>query len=158
VIDQLTRMINDAYAFGEEGMWQPGTPRVFDHDVREMLEAGEILTVERDGELAGSVRVHQVADDAAELGLLSAARKDSGVGRELVALAERWARERGLERMRLQLLVPREGTHPFKQRLHDWYSKLGYAVVGREPFEEALPDSAPYLLYPCDLVNYEKAL
>ena len=25
----------------------------------------------------------------------------------------------------LTLLVPREGVHPFKQRLHDWYTRLG---------------------------------
>jgi GNAT superfamily N-acetyltransferase len=151
-------MINAAYAAGEDGMWQPGTPRVFEQDVRAMLEAGEIITVERDGELAGSVRVRRLGDDTGELGILSAATVGSGVGPELIARAEAWARENGMTRMRLQLLVPREGTHPFKQRLHDWYTSLGYQVIGREPFEVALPEPSTYLLNPCDLVNYEKVL
>jgi GNAT superfamily N-acetyltransferase len=158
VIHELTHMINAAYAAGEEGLWKPGTPRVFEQDVRAMVEAGEILTVERDGELAGSVRVRRLDDDTGELGILSAARDGSGVGRELVAHAEDWARGQGLTRMRLQLLVPRDGTHPFKTRLHDWYTRLGYEVVGRHDFADVLPEPATYLLTPCDLVDYEKAL
>lgn len=151
-------MINAAYAAGEDGMWKPGTPRVFEQDVRAMVEAGEIITVERDGELAGSVRVRRLGDDTGELGILSAAKVGGGVGPELIARAEAWARENGMTRMRLQLLVPREGAHPFKQRLHEWYTSLGYRVIGREPFEDALPEPSTYLLHPCDLLNYEKVL
>ena len=99
--------------------------RVFEAEVRALLDAGELVVVRRDGALAGCVRVHALDAATGELGLLSAARRDSGVGSELVALAEGWARERGLVRMRLTLLVPRTGTHPFKARLHAWYSKLG---------------------------------
>ena len=150
-------MINAAYAAGEEGLWEPGTPRVLESEVREMLGAGELLLVRRDGELAGCVRVHALDAGTGELGLLTAARVDSGVGRELIALAEAWARDNGHTRMRLQLLVPREGTHPFKQRLHGWYARLGYRVIGREDFAAAVPYADPTAV-PCDLVNYEKAL
>ena len=138
-------MINAAYADGEQGMWQPGTTRVFEDEVRALLAAGELLVLRRDGELAGCVRVHRVGPATAELGLLSAARRDSGVGGELIALAETWARERGLARMRLTLLVPRTGTHPFKARLHAWYSALGYQVIARGDFADELPEPAALL-------------
>jgi len=151
-------MINAAYADGEQGMWQPDTPRIFEDEVRSLLDAGELILVQRDGALAGCVRVHALDAATGELGLLSAARRDSGVGRELVALAEGWARERGLARMRLTLLVPRVGTHPFKARLHAWYTKLGYRVIARHDFADQLPQSARLLTAPCDLVAYEKAL
>ena len=98
MVARLTEMINAAYAAGEIGLWPPDTPRVFDYEVREMLDNGELLVVRRDGELAGCVRVHRLDARTGELGLLSAARLDSGVGRELVALAEGWARERELTR------------------------------------------------------------
>jgi hypothetical protein len=150
-------MINAAYEAGEEGLWPPDTPRVFDYEVRAMLDNGELLFARRDGELAGCVRVHVLGEDTAELGLLTAARLDSGVGGELIGLAESWAREREMTRMRLQLLVPRTGTHPFKRRLHDWYSRLGYEVIGSEDVAEALPDISPTAV-PCDLLTYEKAL
>jgi GNAT superfamily N-acetyltransferase len=158
VVEQLTAMINAAYAAGEQGMWQPGTPRILKAEVRELLDAGELMLLRREGELAGCVRVHALDTETAELGLLSAARRDSGVGGELVALAEAWARGRGLTRMRLTLLVPRTGTHPFKARLHAWYSKLGYRVIERCDFADVLPEPARLLTAPCDLLTYEKAL
>ena len=151
-------MINDAYAAGEQGMWPPGTPRIFEAEVRALVDAGELIVVRRDGAVAGCVRVHALDSATGELGLLSTARIGSGVGRELVALAEAWAREQGLARMRLTLLVPRTGTHPFKARLHACYSKLGYRSIARRDFADELPESARLLTAPCDLVYYEKAL
>jgi hypothetical protein len=157
VVPELTQIINAAYAAGEEGLWPPDTPRVFDYEVKQMLDKEELLFAYRDGELAGLVRVHALDERTAELGLLSAVRLDSGVGRELIDLAEDWARERGLPRMRLQLLVPRGGTHPFKDRLHSWYSRLGYRAIGAEDIAKALPEIEKTAV-PCDLVTYEKVL
>src|SRR4051812_4655263 len=85
-------MINAAYAAGEQGMWRPDTPRILETEVRALLDAGELIVVKRDGALAGCLRVHTLDAATAELGLLSAARRDSGVGGELVALAGAWAR------------------------------------------------------------------
>jgi GNAT superfamily N-acetyltransferase len=152
VVDELTRLINAAYAAGEQGMWEPGTPRISAAEVGALLEAGELIVARRDGAPAGCVRVRALDQDTAELGLLSAASVGGGVGPELIARAEGWARERGCTRMRLQLLVPRGPAHPFKVRLHEWYSRLGYIPIGREP--------APFekLTAPAELVNYEKAL
>jgi hypothetical protein len=157
VVPELTAMINAAYAAGEQGLWPPGTPRVFEYEVQEMVDNGELRFVYRDGVLAGLVRVHRLDERTAELGLLSAAKLDSGVGGELVRLAEDWAREHGLPRMRLHLLIPREGTHPFKQRLHSWYSRLGYRAIGAEDVAKALPEIEKTVV-PCDLVTYEKVL
>ena len=157
MVPELTKMINAAYEAGEQGLWPPNTPRVFDSDVQAMVDNGELLFVRRDGQLAGLVRVHQLDERTAELGLLTAAKLDSGVGGELIRVAEDWARERNLPRMRLTLLIPREGTHPFKQRLHSWYSRLGYRAIGAEDVAKALPDIEKTAV-PCDLVTYEKVL
>src|SRR4029079_16282331 len=109
------------------------------------------------GEIAGLVRVHRLDHRTGELGLLSAARLDTAVDRERVEIAESWGREQGLERMRLQLLIPHEGTHPFKQRLHSWYSRLGYRAIGPEDVAKALLDIEKTVI-PCDLVTYERVL
>ena len=60
--------------------------------------------------------------------------------------------------MRLELLVPRTGTHPDKERLRDWYTRRGYAVVRRIPMEEYLPHVAPLLSAPGDILVFEKTL
>lgn len=145
-------MINAAYLAGEQGMWKPNEPRICPRTVAELLKAGELLVLERDGELAGCIRVRELDDETGELGLLTAARQGSGIGRELIAAAEDWARERGKTRMRLQLLVPKQGEHPFKVRLDGWYRRLGYEPREREDFPH------PGLAVPCDLLNYEKGL
>jgi hypothetical protein len=60
--------------------------------------------------------------------------------------------------MRLTLLVPREGSHPFKVRLDGWYRRQGYRIVGRADFSATHPEPARFLVVPCDLVTFERAL
>ena len=50
--------------------------------------------------------------------------RGSGVGRRLVAEAERWARERGAARIVVTTALHRGGAHAF-------YERLGYAFTGR---------------------------
>jgi GNAT superfamily N-acetyltransferase len=55
------------------------------------------------------------------LGLIVAAnQRGEGIGRRLVAKVERWAHERGLERLSVRSNVARAESHPF-------YERLGYA-------------------------------
>jgi GNAT superfamily N-acetyltransferase len=113
-----------------------------------------------DDRLAGCVRVTRPDATTAELGLLAVARDATGrgVATALVRFAEAVSRDRGATRMRLELLVPRAGTHPAKVRLHAWYSRLGYRVADREDFADAYPDASLWLAVPCDLLGYEKPL
>ena len=67
-------------------------------------------------------------------------------------------RERGATEMGLELLVPRQGTHPAKERLHEWYSRLGYRIAGRDDFAAAYPEVGDLLAVPCDLRRYRKRL
>src|SRR5262249_40462833 len=136
-VHEPPRLINAAHPAGAPGVGEPDEPRVYPQTVAGLPQAGELLVIERDGELAGCVRVGELDEETGELGLLSAARDGSGVGRELIAKAEDWARARGKRRMRLQLLVPKQGEHPFKVRLDGWYQRLGYRPTGREDFPHA---------------------
>jgi hypothetical protein len=60
--------------------------------------------------------------------------------------------------MQLELLVPREWTHPVKQFLHEWYSRLGYRIVSKEDFAEVEPAEARLLATPVDFLIYRKRL
>ena len=83
------------------------------------------------GSIVGSVRVHDVADDASEFGMLVAApdQRGTGIGRALLDFAERRSRERGLRAMQLELLVPRGWRHPSKEFLRAWYGRRGYRLI-----------------------------
>jgi len=82
----------------------------------------------------------------------------TGIGRELVAYAERQARDRGRRAMQLELLVPRHGRHPSKDFLASWYARIGYRVLGTRQVADAYPQLAPLLAVPCELLVYEKPM
>lgn len=60
--------------------------------------------------------------------------------------------------MRLELLVPREWTHPSKEFLAARYGRLGYAVTSVGRVDDTHPSLAPLLATPCDMLIYEKNL
>jgi GNAT superfamily N-acetyltransferase len=156
----VREVVNDAYARGEVGLWREGTQRIGDEDLRALAASGQLAAAREDERVVGCVRVTALDARTAELGLLAvtAERAGSGVGRALMAFAHDLARERGHTTMRLTLLVPREGSHPFKVRLDDWYRRQGYRVVGRADFAATHPEPAALLAVACDLVTFERAL
>ena len=79
-----------------------------------------------DGEVAGWIDVgavhHLQAEPYAEIGglVVSEKHRSRGIGRKLVAEAERWAVERGLTTIRVRSQIAREAAHRF-------YLREGYA-------------------------------
>ena len=110
--------------------------------------------------MVGSVRVHDVADDTSEFGMLVAApdQRGTGVGRALIDFAEQHNRERGRWAMQLELLLPREWQHPNKEFLKAWYGRLGYRLIRTTTIDDSYPHLAPLLATPCDFAIYEKPL
>jgi len=160
LVAQLTSMINDVYLAAESGLWRPEATRTTASEVAELIRAEQIVVASRDGEVVGSVRVHDVAGDASEFGMLvsAPAYRGTGVGRALLDFVERRGRERGLRAIRLELLVPRTWSHPGKEFLSAWYGRRGYQTVRIERLEGAYPHLAPLLATPCDLQIREKPL
>jgi GNAT superfamily N-acetyltransferase len=152
LVERLTAIINAAYHHGEAGIWLDGWNRIEPAAVARLIERRELAVAYRDGVPVGCVRVRRLDERTAELGLLSVAPEahGQGLGRELLAFAER---VHGTEEMALELLVPRhDPPHPHKQRLHEWYSRLGYAETARREFNE------PLLAGPADMRTYRKRL
>jgi ribosomal protein S18 acetylase RimI-like enzyme len=148
---EVERIINAAYHAGERGLWEDGWTRTDSATIERLVERGEIAIARLEGRVVGSVRVRRLDDETAELGMLSVDPQafGTGAGRALLAFAEQ---VHGTPFMQLELLVPRGAPHPHKQRLHDWYSRLGYRELSRREFDE------PLLAGPADLVTYRKSL
>jgi GNAT superfamily N-acetyltransferase len=86
------------------------------------------------------------------------AYRSEGIGRELVRYAEARAAANGRSAIQLEVLRPREWTHPSKEFLIDWYERIGYVQVGAGRLDEAHPQLAPLLATPCDYLIYAKDL
>jgi len=156
----LSDLVNKVYAVAEEGLWLDGAARTDPAELARYTRAGEIAVATVDGRLAGSVRTRRLDDECGEFGMLVAGpeHRGTGVGRELVRFAERDSLAAGRPVMQLELLVPREWTHPTKEFLTGWYGRLGYRLVRVGTIGEAHPDLAPLLATPCDVRVYRKDL
>ena len=144
----------------EAGLWMEGATRTTADEVAELIRVGQIAAARLRGQIVGSIRVQRFDEETGEFGMLAAdpAHRGIGVGRELLRFAERRCHDEGLRVMQLELLVPRDWTHPTKEFLDAWYTRTGYRVARTGTIDEAYPDLAPLLATPCDFVIYRKDL
>jgi len=159
-VENYVDLVNGVYAEAEKGLWQEGAERTDAAELTAVIRAGELVEARLDGRLVGAVHVTTLAGGIGEFGMLVAAPefRNAGIGRDLVAFAEDWARRQGHRTMQLELLMPQTWTHPVKEFLHGWYTRIGYRPVRTEPFDVAYPALAPLLAAPCDFVIYQKPL
>jgi GNAT superfamily N-acetyltransferase len=158
--EALADLVNQVYETAESGLWRNGAERTTPAEMAELIGAGEMVVATRDGHLVGSVRLHDVADDGSEFGMLVSApdQRGTGVGRALLDFAERHSRERGRRTMQLELLLPRGWSHPSKEFLKGWYGRRGYRTVRVGRLDDDYPHLAPLLAVECDLEIRRKAL
>ena len=160
VVGEVTDLVNRVYDTAEAGLWVDGATRTTTGEMQAMVDAEQIAVAWVEGQAVGCIRVQELGDGAGEFGLLAAdlTHRGKGVGRELVGFAEELCRRRGLDVMQLELLVPRDWSHPTKEFLHAWYTRIGYRPVRTASIEESYPQLAPLLATPCDFVVYRKPL
>ena len=157
---RITALTNEVYAVAEDGLWIAGATRTTLDEMVELTRAGQIAVARLSGRVVGCVRIQRLDEGTGEFGMLVAdpAHRGIGVGRELVRFAESTSSSAGVSSMQLELLVPRDWTHPTKAFLATWYARLGYQVARTGAFDEAYPALAPLLATPCDFVIYHKRL
>jgi GNAT superfamily N-acetyltransferase len=160
LVEELARIVNEAYAVGEAGLWVEGATRITPPEIAEAIRSGGMLAATLDGLVVGCAYIRPLDEGTADLGLISAAPDQwgSGIGRELVRSAEELMRSRGVTTMQLELLVPKEWVHPEKERLRSWYTRLGYRVVRSAPFEQVAAHLKSQLAAPCEFLIFQKQL
>ncbi|XXG99380.1 hypothetical protein Hte_005717 [Hypoxylon texense] len=175
-IATLVDVINAAYGEAEAGIFKPGYVRTTAQGVAETLKAGELVVASVSPEPpgpgpvpVGCISIKRLGAARAELGMFAvgAARRGTGLGRDLIAFAERWCRDAlgggpgaaaAVAVAQLDLLVPTHMEHAFKVRLGAWYGRLGYTMVGSRDFALDYPHLAPLLAGPTEYRVFEKTL
>jgi GNAT superfamily N-acetyltransferase len=161
----VARLVNAAYARGEEGMWVPGTARTSEDEVRALLGAGRlVLALDRRGAVEGSANLY-VGGEAfgrgvAEFGMLAVAEHalGHGVGRTLLRECQARAKAAGCTALRLEILHPSGWQHPAKTRLEAWYRREGFLPSAAEDFGRMFPHLQSSLACDCSFTVYLKQL
>jgi len=153
----LAARINRAYAVAEADLWLPGKDRISPERVREIVAEGELAVARLERRVVGSVRLRRLEPEVGFFGLLAVepSAQGAGIGGELIRFAERSMRDAGAQQMELRLLVPRASSDLHKERLHEWYSRLGYRPIDRRAFD--VRESAAART-PLDILTYRKPL
>lgn len=156
----LTELINDVYSVAEEGLWIGGSVRTTVAEVTELARSGQLAVARRNAEVVGCVRVQFVDDQVGEFGMLAVLPRDrgSGTGRALVDFAQDEVRRRQGHTMQLEVLTPRERSHPSKEFIIGWYTRMGYQLTSVGAIEESYPHLAPHLATSCDFAVYRRSL
>ncbi|KAK3332994.1 hypothetical protein B0T19DRAFT_416908 [Cercophora scortea] len=153
------------------GFWherQPGNDgRSSVDELRSFILAGQLALAWRPessqtdaADLMGCVVVKMLDPTTGYFGLLlcDPAYRGSGLGSALVRFAEDWARARGAKVMELSFLMPEGWRHAFKERLAEWYFRLGYQVTRVAAVADEVPHLGPLLKQPATFRIAQKVL
>lgn len=154
----LERLINSVYAIAEAEFWVDGHNRTNASDLLKAVKNLEVIGARWNGEIIACVHLMMDGRGTAKFGMLSvpAEYEGNGIGGQLVKAAEQHACDSGCRKMRLEVLTSNELNHDGKQRLHEWYTRLGYVFVEQFPFEELAPVDVQHLRTTCFFDVYEK--
>ncbi|KAF7971881.1 hypothetical protein HWV62_19769 [Athelia sp. TMB] len=108
-IEQVVALLNRVYVTAEAGMWKDGWVRTDSQEIAKLIAKEEIVAAYQGSTLIGVIRLHQVADDVLEFGMLAVApeQRSTGAGRALLKYVESTAKEQGIPKMQLEILVPK---------------------------------------------------
>ncbi len=108
-------------------------PRTDEQRISAMMSKGEFLLAEDAGNVVACVYVEQ-RGERGYFGMLAVdpTRQNQGLGRVMVAAAEKYCRERGCGQVEIDVLSLRTELPPF-------YQRLGYVKTGMQEFHPSRP-------------------
>jgi len=161
-LKSLHNIINQSYLNSESDFWKDGYERISIHELKNELNHKNLLVLNSDeGQVSGCVKVD--FDPVSNIGTFSMLCVDDthrglGLGNTLVKAAEKVILDLKGVKMGLDLLIPRSYSHPDKEVLKKWYTKLGYQKIGFGKFEDHHPQLVPIMKIECDFERWEKIL
>lgn len=159
LIDDLTALVNRAYALAERGLWLDGVARTNADEMSQWAVGGEMVAALNGSDLVGAVRSNHRGDGESWFGALAVipTAAGQGLGRALVEYVERDAAQFGSHTMELEVLTS-PNSHPHLERLRAWYERLGYTETSRRGLLEVSPEEAPFMAVPIEAVVMCKPL
>lgn len=158
--EHIAMIVNRVYEIAEKGLWKKGMYRTTASEIADLINKEELIVAEIKNAVVGCVHVQKLDDKKAVLGMLAVDDRyqKMGVGRQLMKFAEELCHKDNIRKLKLELLVPIQGTHPTKVFLDKWYRRLGYQQTHIETIDEVFPRLIEMLQVPCQFLIFEKSL
>jgi GNAT superfamily N-acetyltransferase len=133
-VDAIVRLINTAFLVEEFFIVRDRTNSA---TVRDLMKKGKFLLAEDGPDIVASIYL-ALRGERGYFGMLSVdpARQKMGVGRQLVAEAERYFRDAGCKFSDLKIVNVRA-------ELHALYRRLGYVETGTAVYDDPVPTKMP---------------
>ena len=160
-ITQLCRLINKAYQEGEKGLWTTDYERITTNDLTKLIENNQIVVSKLEDQIVGCIQVKlEHSNKKATFGMLSVDKEfeGKGIGRSLISFIEKYCKDCQMENLQLELLLPVDSKHGFKERLKEWYTKLGFIPEKTVPFEDLFSHLQNSLTCECEFLVWNKKL
>eukprot|EP00045_Choanoeca_perplexa_P020565 m.4658 g.4658 ORF g.4658 m.4658 type:complete len:187 (-) comp7098_c0_seq1:51-611(-) len=162
-------MVNAAYDYGEKGMWNEGFTRTTKEGVIELLDARKLLVAKQKDAIIGCIKLdpsyktqrhNGTPAHMAEIGMLAVSSdlRRHGLGKKLMTAAIVAAQAAKCNGIELQLVQPKDWTHPVKAFLAQWYASLGFELVGEQDDVAEFFRIAQYLATEVKVAVYELML
>lgn len=141
-IKRLFDIMIHAYAVTESEIWGDNYMRLTFEEFNEILDKKQLFVAFINDQVVGSIRAYPLSKKKYAFGLLSADFSESGkgIGRSLIEAIEQYAKEQGATIMELEILRPADIISPFKERLANWYTGMGYNFLETVNFDVVEPN------------------
>lgn len=158
--EYISALVNRVYEIAEKGLWKQGMYRTTAREIADLINKEELIVAEKNNTVIGCVHMQKLDDETAVLGMLAVDDRyqKNGIGRQIMTYAEELCRKANIKKLKLELLVPTQGTHPTKVFLDQWYRRLGFEVIHVETVAEVFPRLIEMLQVPCQFLIFEKRL
>ncbi|UKN02307.1 GNAT family N-acetyltransferase [Paracrocinitomix mangrovi] len=127
----LYDIIIHAYRETESEIWGENYVRVSEQEFGACIDRDEILVAFLDGKVVGGIRYFHLRDKTWTFSLLGADfnQKGKGIGRALIDAVEEKVKEKGGDRIHIEVLRAEDIDVESKNILSNWYQRLGYDLV-----------------------------
>ncbi|HLQ74124.1 MAG TPA: GNAT family N-acetyltransferase [Bacillota bacterium] len=158
LMEKLATIINRAYKTAETRLWKEGMQRTDAQEMSEIAASGELIGMYLDETIIGSVRLTDVSPSTGNIGMLAIDENyhGRGFGKQLLQFAEHEWKKKGIPTIQIELLVAKSGSYPAKERLEQWYVRIGYQEIERKEVQQIFPPLTNMLAVPSEFIIFHK--
>lgn len=156
---ELQTIINIAYLNSEKEFWKEGFQRISYEELQKLIQTKHIFVAYAHQTIVGCVKVEKEATNVT-FSMLCVKEDFRGarIASKLLDAIEQWAKNHHAKSISLELLKPKHYQHPDKEKLTQWYAKLGYQKVQFANFNEYYPELVPLMKIECVFEVWNKKL